>query len=242
MVIIMNKQLTTALFIAATSLFNPALADEKISIGVKLLGASWQGDNGSGANDFESTNGGQIGFNIAYSIDRFYAGLNLQGGNYKFDNIAPDQFNTTGRVPVASATVRQNDFDLLVGYYFWPQVSIFADIKAVGNNWSNNSYEQNFSGLGLGISGFVPQNDHWTLFGSFGFIANGDIKDTNENKVGDGSSTALELGALYRVDDANHINMGIKFRNYAFEHINNTEQDYSVNALFVGYTRTFTLK
>lgn len=238
----MNKLLAIALFAISASLNQIAFADEKISLGVKLLGAGWSGDNGSGANEFDSDNGGQVAFSIAYSVDKFYAGLNLQGGKYKFTNIAPDQFNTTGRLPVGSATVDQNDFDLLVGYYFWPQVSLFADIKAVGNSWSNNAYEQNFSGLGLGVSGFIPQSELWTLFGSVGFIASGEIKDNNDNKVGDGSSTALELGALYKLNEVSQINMGIKFRNYAFEHLNNTKQDYSVNALFIGYTHSFTLE
>ena len=130
---------------------------------------------------------------------------------------------------------------MLAGYYFWPRVSLFLDIKAVGNVWSTNDYEQNFSGLGLGVSGYVPINPDWTLFGTFGFIANGTIKDNNKDKVGDGKSRALELGAVYALDDVNHINMGIKLRKYVFEHVNGTTQEYTVNALFVGYTHTFSL-
>lgn len=240
--VINMKKLSIALVITGLILTgNSALAEENISLGVKLLGAGWQGDNGAGTNDFESDNGGQLGFNIAYTTGKFYTGLNLQGGEYEFTNNAPDQFTTTGRVPTKNVKIRQNDFDLLFGYYFWPQVSLFVDIKAVGNNWRNNNYEQAFFGLGLGISGFNPLNQDWTLFGSFGFIANGEINDTNDNKVGDGDSTALEIGAVYKLDDTNHLNMGIKFRNYEFEHLDNSKQEYSVNALFFGFTHTFTL-
>lgn len=214
-------------------------ANEKITLGVKLLGAGWEGDNGPGGSDFDSNRGGQLGFNISYAIGKFYTGLNLQGGEYEFDNAAPDQFTITGRVPASNVNIEQNDFDLLFGYYFWPQVSLFVDIKAVGNKWKNNNYEQAFFGIGLGVSAFNPINKDWTLFGSFGFIADGDIEDTNDNKVGDGASTALEVGAVYKLDDANHLNMGIKFRNYAFEYRDNSDQEYSVNAIFFGYTHTF---
>jgi hypothetical protein len=227
-----------ACLLACSQLANSA---ERLSLGVKLVGAGWEGDNGSSLTDFTSDRGGQVGFNVSYAVDRFYAGLNLQGGDYDFNGRGPDQFNTTGRVPVSNVRVQQNDFDLLLGYYVWPQVSLFADIKAVGNRWSNNGYEQNFSGLGLGISGYIPQSDRWTLFGSLGFIGNGKIKDSNQNVVGDGISTAVEGGAVYKLDDSNHLNMGVKFRQYAFEHLNGSKQDYSVNALFFGFTHTFTL-
>lgn len=239
--LIMNKLSITLLITGLIIISSNVQANENISIGVKLLGAGWQGDNGGVAKDFESDSGGQLGFNISYNTGKFYTGLNLQGGEYEFTNGSPDQFATTGRVSSNKAKIKQNDFDLLFGYYFWPQISLFIDLKAVGNNWQSNNYEQTFSGLGLGISAYNPLNKDWTLFGSFGFIANGDIKDNNDNKVGDGSSTALELGAVYQLDDVNHLNMGIKFRNYDFEHLNNSKQEYSVNALFVGYTHTFTL-
>ena len=230
---------TFSLLLAITS--EAAIARETLSLGVKLLGAGWTGDNGSSASEFESDRGGQLGLSVSYTNGRFYTGLNLQGGDYHFSDRAPDQFNTTGRVPVGTARVEQNDFDLLFGYYLWPQVSLFADIKAVGNRWSNNAYEQSFSGLGLGIAGFIPQSDKWTLYGSLGFIGNGDIKDRNDNIVGDGSSSALELGAVRQLDANNHLNMGVKFRSWRFEHNNNTSQDYTVNALFFGYTHTFDL-
>ena len=83
----------------------------------------------------------------------------------------------------ADVNVKQSDFDLVFGYYFWPQVSLFVDIKAVGNEWNSNDYKQSFSGLGLGASGFLPMNERWTLYGSLGFIGNGDIKDDDKVRV-----------------------------------------------------------
>ncbi len=234
-----NRTLLYPLMLACL-LSHPVRAAESISVGVKLLGAGWQGDNGTG-NTFESDKGSQFALNASYRLDRFYTGLNLQGGEYEFSGGTPDQFTTTGRIPAGSGVIEQNDFDLLVGYYVWPQVSVFLDIKAVSNNWRNNSYEQTFSGLGLGVTGFFPHNEYWTFYGAFGFVSDGDIKDSNDNIVGSGDNTALELGAVYALDNSNHINMGFKFRDYAFTHNNGSKQDYSVNALFVGYTHTFSL-
>ncbi len=168
-------------------------ADQRLTFGAKLLGAGWNGDNGSGGSDFESDEGGQFALNISYQLDNFYTGLNLQGGEYDFNSNAPDKFTLAGRVATSNVRIKQRDFDLLVGYYFWPQVSLFADLKVVSNDWKNDPYTQNFVGLGLGTSGFIPLNPKWTLFGSFGFIGKGDIKDGSDNKVGEGKSWALEV-------------------------------------------------
>ena len=124
---------------------------------------------------------------------------------------------------------------MLVGYYFWSQVSLFVDIKSVTNDWLDGSYKQNFLGLGLGTSGYIPINDKWTLFGSFGFIGGGEIKDNNDNKVGEGSSWALEVGTVYSINERHFLNAGIKTRKYNFEYLDSTEQDYSINAIFIGY-------
>ena len=239
----MMKNIAIKLLISCLSFISIHVqANEYISIGVKLLGAGWEGDNGSGGSSFNSDKGGQLGFNVAYKTGNFYTGLSLQGGEYQFTNDAPDQFTTAGRVTASNVNVKQSDFDLLFGYYFWPQASLFIDLKAVGNNWLSDNYEQTFSGMGLGVSAFNPVNEKWTLFGSFGFIGNGEIKDTNENKVGEGTSSAIEIGAAFILDETNQINIGVKFRNYKFEHSDNSKQDYSVNALFVGYTHTFAYK
>lgn len=217
-------------------------ASQRVTLGVKLLGAGWKGDNGSGGTSFESSEGGQLGINAAYQNNNFYTGLSLQSGEYSFDDDAPDQFTTSGRVATSNEKVRQNDLDLLAGYYFWPKVSFFLDLKGVGNRWQSNGYEQSFGGLGLGITAHTPINQNWTIFGSLGFIGNGVVNDGDKNKVGDGKSSALEIGSVYSFNKHNSINMGLKFRSYNLKYSDGSNQDYSVNALFVGYNYTFILK
>jgi len=220
---------------------NHAYADQRLTFGAKLLAAGWKGDNGSGRTDFESNEGGQFGLSLAYKIGDFYTGLNLQRGEYNFKDDAPDKFTVAGRVTSSNVKIQQTDIDLLFGYYFWSQVSLFVDIKNVTNNWLDQPYEQNFTGLGLGTSGFIPINDKWTLFGSFGFIGGGEIKNNNDTKVGTGSSWALELGTVYTINERNFVNAGIKTRNYRFEYLDSSKQQYNINALFIGYNYSFSL-
>ncbi len=213
------------------------VAGQRLILGAKLLGAGWQGSNADGSK-FSSDNGGQLGGNIAWQVDKFYAGLSLQSGNYDFTGTAPDQFTLNGGVPVGSDQVQQSEMDLLVGYYFWSQVSVFMDIKSVSNLWKSNQYEQNFGGLGLGVSGFSPLNKSWTLFATLGFVS-GDLKDNNKKNIGDGTSTALEVGVVYAMAKNNSLNFGLKFRNYEFKSNAGFQQSYDINALFVGYTHAF---
>lgn len=217
-----------------------AMAESNISLGVVLNGSGWKGDNGSGRNDFDSDKGGQFGFRASYSRDRLYFGLSLQGGDYQFNNTGPTQFTSGGEITTNNVDVTHSDFDLLAGYYFWPRVSIFLDLKTVASEWQNNGYEQSFSGLGVGISGFNPLNDRWTLYGSWGVVG-GNIKQGDSRELGDASSSALVVGTNYTLSKNNYLNMGLKLRNYEFEYDDGNQQDYSLNGLFVGYNHVFEL-
>ena len=214
-------------------------AGHSLSIGGAIHGSGWEGDNGSGNSDFESDRGGQLAASINYRYNKFYTGLNLQGGTYTFDDDAPTQFTSNGTIASRDVKIEHSDFDLLAGYYFWPNVSLFLDLKVMHSKWRDTDYEQAFGGLGLGISGFIPLDDKWLLFGSFG-VVNGEIDDDDDTSGhGDGRSTALAAGAVYRLDKSNTFNFGLKSRNYDFEFDDGNEQEYSINALFFGYTHTF---
>ena len=215
-----------------------ALADQRITLGAKLLGAGWQGDNGAASSSFNSDEGGQVAFSASYAVDKFYTGISLQNGNYTFSGTAPDQFTSSSRIASSNVKIEHQELDLLAGYYFWKQVSLFVDFKGVSNTWSDNSYKQNFGGLGFGITGYTSLNKNWTGFGSAGFVG-GDVKDSSKVKVGDGRSGGLEIAAIYRLTEVSTINMGLKLRNYKFEYLDNSTQDYSINALFVGYNHGF---
>ena len=220
--------------------FAPAgQAAQGLSVGATINGSGWKGDNGSGNSDFESDRGGQLAASVNYRLNKFYTGLNLQGGTYEFSGDAPTQFTSNGAVTSDDVKVEHSDFDLLVGYYFWPRVSLFLDFKVAQSKWRDTGYEQAFGGLGFGVSGFHPIDDKWLLFGSFGFV-NGQVDDDDDTSShGDGSSTALVGGAVYRFDASNTINFGIKFRRYEFDFDDGNEQEYTLNGLFFGYSHTF---
>ncbi|MCP4387095.1 MAG: hypothetical protein GY802_02285, partial [Gammaproteobacteria bacterium] len=55
-------------------------AAKSLSVGTTVNGSNWKGDNGSGNSDFESDRGGQLAASVSYRVDKFYTGLNLQGG------------------------------------------------------------------------------------------------------------------------------------------------------------------
>ena len=214
-------------------------AARSLTVGVTANGSSWEGDNGSGNSDFESDRGGQFAASINYRVNKFYTGLNLQGGTYDFGSDAPTQFTSNGTLTSDDVKVEHSDLDLLFGYYFWSNVSLFLDLKVTHSEWRDTGYEQAFSGLGLGVSGFHPINDKWVLFGSFGFV-NGDIDDDEDRSShGDGTSSALVGGAVYLIDKANTINFGLKLRNYDFDFDDGNDQEYSLNGLFFGYNHTF---
>ncbi len=217
-------------------------AAKSLSVGATVNGSNWKGDNGSGNSDFESDRGGQFAASVNYRFNQFYTGLNLQGGTYDFGSDAPSQFASNGTATSRDVKVEHSDLDLLAGYYFWPNISLFLDLKVTHSEWRDTGYEQAFSGLGLGVSGFHPINDKWVLFGSFGFV-NGDIDDDDDKSShGDGTSTALVGGAVYRLDQSNTFNFGIKLRNYEFDFDDGNEQEYSLNGLFFGYNHTFNFK
>lgn len=214
-------------------------AARSLSVGATINGSSWEGDNGPGNSDFESDRGGQFAASINYRVNDFYTGLNLQGGTYDFDSDAPSQFTSRGSLTSRNVEVEHSDFDLLFGYYFWSNVSLFLDFKVTHSEWQDTDYEQAFFGLGFGVSGFHPIDDKWLLFGSFGFV-DGDLDDDDgSSDHGDGTSTALVGGAVYRIDKANTINFGLKLRSYDFDFDDGNEQEYTLNGLFFGYNHTF---
>jgi hypothetical protein len=127
---------------------------------------------------------------------------------------------------------------LLVGYYFWKNISLFLDLKATHSEWRDTGYEQAFGGLSFGVSGFHVIDSKWLLFGSFGFI-DGSLEDNDVSSLGDGTSRSLVGGAVYQFDQENTINFGLKLRNYDFDYDDGSRQEYSLNGLFFGYNHVF---
>ena len=255
-----TKTLTISFLIVTASLFAHSGAAQSaattspmsLGLGVKLLGSQWKGDNVDSDTTFESSNGGQFGLNLVFQKGRFYTGLNLQSGDYKFKDDAPDQISKTdstySKTPVQDITIKRGEADILVGYYFWPKVSLFLDIKSISNVWDDkdpdtDNYATEFLGLGLGVSGFIPLNEQWTLFGSFGVVPSGTIKQKNgdNNEIGNGNSGALEFGSIFNITNQHRINFGLKsqWQNYKFDNDQSDEQKHQLASVFLGYNYVF---
>jgi hypothetical protein len=243
--------LTAGLLSQSAAAQSPA----SLGLGVKLLGSQWTGDNVDSDTTYKSSNGGQFGLNLVFQKGRFYTGFNFQGGDYKFKDDAPDQISKSdsqySKVQLQKGeevTIKRDEADLLVGYYFWPKISLFLDIKSISSVWDDKdkdttNYGTNYVGLGLGVSGFIPLNQQWTLFGSFGLVPKGTIKQKNGDKaeIGSGSSGALEFGSIYNITNQHRINFGLKsqWQNYKFDNEQNDEQKHQLTSVFIGYNYVF---
>ncbi len=215
-----------------------AQAQSSLGLGVSLNGTGWSGDNGAGNTTFESDNGGQLGFSLSYSHERWYAGVSLQSGEYEFTKTAPTQFTSSGATPTQGVKLDHKDFDLLLGYYVWDRVSLFVDLKAADAQWQNDGYEQGYGGLGLGVAGYKPLNAGWTLYGSWGLVG-GRVSEKSGLGIGDVTSTAFTIGANYRLNPLDRLNMGLKLRSFRYDFDNGQAQQNDLAGIFFGYNHVF---
>ncbi len=248
-----TKNLTLSCLIVFTSLLAPtAFAEHTLGLGVKILGSTWKGENKDSNTEFESTHGSQLGFNLVYQYKRLYTGFNFQGGEYKFKDDAPDKIYKIGKERSRDLKINRAEADILVGYYFWQKVSLFLDLKSIANEWKDDdsataNYATQFLGVGFGVSGYIPLNDDWMLFGSFGVVPNGTIRQVkgdekdDKGEIGNGDSGALEFGAIYQFNRNNRLNFGLKsqWQNYEFDNIARSEQKHQLTSLFIGYNYLF---
>ena len=212
-----------------------------LTLGVKLHGVNQGGENRNRGTDFDSTKGGQLALHTAFQQGRFYTGLSFQSGNYTFDNTGPDLHFASGlSLPSDSVTIKHSEADLIAGYFFWEQVSLFLGIKGIEDKWDNMDYKQNFVGFGLGISGVWPIADDWDAYGSLGFLPFGRV-EANGTDVGDGKSSALELGAVVHVTDQDRISLGLKFSSQVYNFDSGDQQERRTGGIFLGYSHAFLL-
>lgn len=52
---------------------------------------------------------------------------------------------------------------------------------------------------------------------------------------------ALEVSTVYSINERHFINAGVKTRNYTFEYLDSSKQEYNINAIFVDYNYSFSL-
>jgi len=234
-----NSSILYLLFILCLISSNAqAKGDMGLSLGVKLLGTNWQGNNELSDTTFSTTDGGQFGINLAFQKSRFYTGVSFQGGDYTFEDDAPAQVTSTATTPSSNVIISRDELDLLAGYFFWEHISLFIDLKSISNRWSNNDYLQTFYGIGFGASGYWPLNKSWSLYGSVGVVPIGQVT-TDGNKIGDGNSGALEFGGAYHFNTRNRITFGLKSQSQTYNYDSGDKTESRLNGVFVGFNHIF---
>lgn len=211
----------------------------KFSAGVKLLpGHTWNGSNDrAGEKDFESKATQLVLLGAARS-DRLYAAFSFQGAQYNFANPAPDIHDNSGSAQVSDTPVKLGESDLTVGYYLTPHFSIFGDIKSVSYTWPDANRRLSYQGLGLGVSGFHPINNAWSLYGNFGLIGNMKIKSNGEN-IGSAGGYALEFGGITRLADRLSGNVGLKLQGQALKFDSGETQTHGRGGIVLGIAYQF---
>jgi len=232
------------LLITCSLLFIDAVQAEdnaSLTLGIKIHGVNQEGENRNRGTDFDSTSAGQFALNAAFQKGRFYTGLSLQSGDYKFENTGPDLHFASGlALPSANATIKHSEVDLIAGYFFWEHVSLFLGIKGIEDKWENVDYKQNFGGFGLGVSGIWPIAARWHAYGALGFLPFGRV-EANDTEVGDGKSSALELGTVFHITPQDHLSLGLKFSSQTYDFDSGDTQERRTGGIFLGYSHAFLL-
>lgn len=208
-----------------------AQTNTQFSFGAKLDFSTWKGDNPGVGKDFEDQSS-MLGIEAKVSHGSWFGGLTLLGGEFEFDDVAPAR--PTEPLPPSSApiTIKRGEVDLVLGYRFWPRVSLFLDIKNVTNKWDKDNYKVEYTGLGFGISGYHPLSPKWSLYGNFGLVPM-NIKVDDED-VGDAGRSALNIGFLYRASERANFTIGLRSQNQTNDYDDGTEQTHKLGSLMFG--------
>lgn len=219
---------TSVFLLAASQTW--AQTESHYSIGAKLDFSTWKGDNPGGANF--SGEAPMLGLEAKIQHKKWFGGLTLTGGSFKFDTLAPSR--PTNPLPAGSepVTIKRGEVDLVFGYRFWPRISLFLDFKNVSNEWDADGYKIEYGGLGIGITGFYPLTSEWTLFGNLGFLPMNIKADGQE--VGDATRSALNVGFLYRINPRFNFRVGLQSQSQTDKYDNGGEQTHSIGALMFG--------
>ncbi|MFV1984401.1 MAG: hypothetical protein ACC657_12740 [Thiohalomonadales bacterium] len=220
-----------------------AIAQVIVNIGPRLLLSDWVGKNSSGFT-YKSSYSTQVGFNIGLQKGKYYGGLSFLQGTYVFKNEGPakgNEFFSDPNFPfnnqnVSNFEVFRFELDLIFGYYFWDNISLFIDQKVISNDSTINSYTQQFEGIGLGAAGTWPLDSRWSLFGSFGLIPSATSYANNpQNTIDSSYSVSLEFGGAYRIAENHRVNIGLKSHIQEYSYNNGASQKHRIGGLSIVY-------
>lgn len=226
--------IVTCLIIGACIFFSSSVFAQTntfYSFGAKINLATWDGDNPGSGNNFESKTN-MLGLEAKVSHGAWFAGLTLLGAEFEFDDVAPAR--PSNPLPPSSdpVVIKRGETDLVLGYRFWPKISLFLDIKNVTNKWDTDNYKVEYTGLGIGISGFHPVSPKGILYGNFGFVPMNIRADGKE--VGEAKRSAFNIGFLFKASPSISLSVGLQSQNQINDYDDGSEQAHGLGALMFG--------
>lgn len=194
-------------------------------IGIQNTKSTWSGAEGS--RNFSSSSN-IVNLNISMQSERFYGGLNLRGGSFKFPKDGPDHPNNA--TYDHSRPLSVSGVDIIFGYDFWRSVSIFIGIKSTAITWPTKD-SITWTGAGGGVSGFYPFTRKIIAYSTFSITPM--FVDANDKAAGRGAFIGFDLGLSYLLGKRFSINVGLRSENLTYR-IENETNNYSFNGLNVG--------
>lgn len=213
-----------------------AVSDTSLRLGVELIGSSWTGSNRNSDTDFDD-GGAMLGLNLHFQKRRFFTGLELRGGEYRFNDDTPDQISGNNTESFRDVEIGHTELDLDVGYHFWKHISLFLTYRTMTNEWSNNDYEMRFGGLGVGVAGQWPIAKRWDLHGSFSLVPNATV-DGDVDNIGDASAGELEFGAAY-TRNKHRFGFGLRLNTVTYDFDIGDKQEHTNLGLYGNYAYRF---
>lgn len=220
-------------------LISPAQAVEewRLTLGGKLQGLTFKGDNGvSGGKDFEADTTA-VGLSAGLQRGSWYTGLRLSVGDYDFTDGAPDIEPIEGPSSVESVTVGRGEVDLMFGYYFWPQVSLFTGVKFISHEYQDQDYRLSYNGGSVGIAGYHPLNERWSAFGNLS-VTNLNMRKEGD-KLGQSNGSALEVGVIHRLSEESMIAISLHGQNQKNKFDINENQTHEIGGISFGFYHSF---
>jgi len=226
----MKRLVISTILLLSTTTF--AHAAVKFNLSVKLMDTTWSGNNSTQTENFK-TKSTQGAWGVGMQINRLYARIAVQGANFEFSDPAPNQETETTSTIDNDVTIEHGESDIIVGYYFWPKISLFADIKSVVNKRQGSNYEMAYSGLGVGVSGFHPIKQKWMIYVSSGLLLPFSV-ESNDKNIGEGAGFAFDGGISYTITKKFRVYLGLKIQYHELKFDNGNTQKHSRNGLYNG--------
>lgn len=211
-----------------------AHAAPEFSLGAKLGVGGWNVDDNDGS-ERATSKGAMLNIHAALQWTKAYAGLGLSGGTFDFGDHAPRQPTNPGDSS-QTGEIKRGEFDLVFGYYFWQNYSLFWAIKTTNEEW-DDGYKLETGGLGMGVAAHHALSPTWSLLWRAGLMSLNAKHD--EDQVGEGGAVALEFGGVFRPAESTTLNVGLKVQSQDIKYDNDVRQKQATSLLGFGVNHAF---